>query len=351
MSAAHWVATVAGTLLTIAVIFDVVLTVLHLDLDGPIARLVVRTLWRILLPFANLFGRNRRLILSISGPLMMTTIMLIWATLYLVGFALIYWPQLGHFRSESELGSLGFADALHFSGSTGTVLGFGDISPLEPWLQGLAIVEAGVGFAMLSGIVAWLINLSSGVTQRNMLARRMHDESAGTGDGALLIARRAGSGDGLQNYLQSLADTVQMTREKMRQFPLLDLFYRSRDPLLDPERLIKSIAEVALAARLLAAHHPELRAGAVADDLERGVSGMMISIAEQHLPHDLKQQLLAPNVIDEDRQRLAQMRQVLGIAFDASPTPQQLPLELAARTRIFLRGLDAATHWDRQRPE
>jgi hypothetical protein len=122
MNAWDWIASVGGALLIFTMLVEVVVTVLHPDLDGAIVRAVHRIIWRALILTSRGFRRGRRALLALAGPIMMTATLLVWVGMFIVGFALIVWPHLdAEFLAAEELGRLDFVDALYFSGVTGTV--------------------------------------------------------------------------------------------------------------------------------------------------------------------------------------------------------------------------------------
>lgn len=130
MSVAEWLTTVAGVAIVGAVVTDVFITVLHIDREGPIAATLFQGIWRLTATGARI-GKTalRRSVVAIAGPVMLVAVYAAWIALFIVGFALIYWPHLEHFRAEDALLPLGFGDALSVSGVTATVMGYGDITP------------------------------------------------------------------------------------------------------------------------------------------------------------------------------------------------------------------------------
>nr|WP_281360133.1 potassium channel family protein [Isoptericola halotolerans] len=62
-------------------------------------------------------------------------------------------------------------DALYLSLVSLTTVGYGDITPLTPWLRIAAPVEGLLGFALLTAAVSWVLQVYPALTRRRV--RRM----------------------------------------------------------------------------------------------------------------------------------------------------------------------------------
>jgi hypothetical protein len=342
--------TLAGIALVGLVLLDVTLAVLHLDASGRLGSLVQRGVWRASMATSRRWPASRGRILAAAGPAMVVATYVVWIALFILGFALIYWPFLDRFRAADAVWPLGFVDALYFSGSTGTVLGFGDVTPLTWGLRVVAVAQAALGFALLTATVTYLITIVSGVTERNTLAVRVRDETGGTGDGVELILRSLAteSLDDTRNRLLALAGSLRSLAETMQQFPVLDLFYRSRDPLRDVEPMLRALVDAALTARV-AVQDPSLqRLGLVTEELDAAVGRTMRFIAAQYLPARMQGDLDDPRPGDEDWGRVDAIRARLNdrlpaeIAF-ASTEARTSAAEQASRSRRFFEELERVT--------
>jgi hypothetical protein len=123
-----WPVTALGAVMAIAVLIDVVLSVLHLDLSGPISTGTQRAISRFMVWLSKRFRRARRSLLALIGPAAMVSTLLVWVGLFILAFALMVWPHMNGeaFSSPNDLEPLGFVDALYYSGGTGTELGFAE---------------------------------------------------------------------------------------------------------------------------------------------------------------------------------------------------------------------------------
>jgi hypothetical protein len=348
--------TLVGGAVVLAVVADVFLTVLHIDRDGPIAGLVFRAVGRVMLWLARAVRRVRRSLMALAGPIMLASAFAVWITLFVVGFALLYWPHLAAFHAEGELAGLGFIDAVYFSGATATVLGYGDVTPVRGAFQALAIAQATLGFAILTGVVTYLISVVTGVADRNAVALRLWHETGGTGDGTVIVARSLAGEEpaDLARRLQLLNGELVTVHQKMSHFPILDLHYRSRDARYAPERMIRIAAGVAVAARVAGTDPKWGRIVPAATDLARIVSETMRLIADGRMGRETLGRLENPTRDGSDADALAGVRAQLAAASpELEPTQQDDPavMELVARTRLFLDAADRITGWRLDRPE
>lgn len=163
----------AGVLVVLLVLRDIVHELFHPSGTGSLSNSVRRALWRVF----NVAARRRRGVLAMAGPTMLLTAVLTWAALLALGWALVFLPYMPEqFRFASPLRPAsqgGFADALYFSLITLTTLGFGDITPTQPLLRLLATVEAGIGFALLTAGISWILSIYPVLGRRRTLARRV----------------------------------------------------------------------------------------------------------------------------------------------------------------------------------
>src|SRR5258706_869115 len=81
---------------------------------------------------------NRDKFLSLYGPLALLMLLVVWALLLIVGFALIHW-SFGVQALNDPQGAITFGGELYFSGVTFFTLGYGDILPTQPLARMAAV--------------------------------------------------------------------------------------------------------------------------------------------------------------------------------------------------------------------
>jgi voltage-gated potassium channel Kch len=338
---------IAGTALVLIVLVDVFLTVLHINTDGPVATATFLGVWRSVVVVSRLAPRARRALLALAGPTMIVVVFGVWITLFILGFALIYWPfvDLLHFNPEPAFA--GFLHALYFSGVTATVLGYGDITPVSPVLMVVSFLQSGLGFALLTSIVTYLISIVTGVSERNALALRLWVETDRSGDGVVALARWLPDEEpaDVRSRLQGLVRQAATVQQKMQHFPILDLFYRSRESAYSPEDMIKAAAEIALAARIIAGSPAYRRLRPLAGELGGVVSEMIDLLARQYMSVDARRRLREAVSEPDDERRVDGICKALRDHAPGIPPEHRdgRSLELAARLRLFLDETDILT--------
>jgi hypothetical protein len=167
-----WLATAAGAALVLLVLRDIFHTLGHPAGDGSLSRLILSTIWRL----SRLRGGRGRLS-RLAGPLGVFSVIIVWGTLAVVGWALLYWPSVPAgfvYASVPAAGGTNRAvDAVYISMVTMSTLGFGDIAPAAGWLRIVTPLEALFGFALLTVAVSWVLQIYPALTRRRVLAIRL----------------------------------------------------------------------------------------------------------------------------------------------------------------------------------
>jgi hypothetical protein len=351
MGVGDWIAVVGGGLLMLVALVDLFLTALHPDVDGPVAGAVQGGLWRLLVA-GDRRHRQRRRLMALAGPLMMVATFAVWVLTFMFGFALVVWPFLAEvFQSDPKLGSLGFVDALYFSGTTVSTLGFGDITPASRPLQLLTVVASLSGFSMLTGIVAYLLEVLGSLHSRVRLALRVGEDTDGRHDGAEVLGDWLADEDvgDVRRRLEEWGDLLRDSQDEMHRFPLVSVCYRSRDPHQDPEPAVRAVAQTVIAGLLLASDDRYRRLRTSLRGLDRAVTRFMVVMARQYLSRGLMEKLADAQPSDADRAHIDAVRRRLhdrlGAECDPDDQTMALALELACRARIFLDAFHRLTGW------
>ena len=344
-----------GAVLAAVVVIDVFLTIIHPDHEGAIAKRLQRDTWRVALLFGSRSQKHRRRLLALAGPVMTVATFAVWILLFIVAFAFIFWPFLPDYRSEPELGRLDFVDALYYSGSTVTVLGYGDITPVAGGLKLLTIVASGVGLTLFTAIVTYLIELVSGIDERNRFALRVHDETGGSQKGADLPIRSLGREEliDLRERYDQWAAIARSVQDRLHRYAQASLFYRSQDRVYDPEPALKTAAEASIAGYLLGGDAGR-RLRPASENLDLALTRIFGTLADQYLGDDTVAALENPAPGEEDARFVAlvgdQLRDRLPEGYclsEGDGDSDGRALALAFRTRVTLRQLDRVTGWTR----
>jgi hypothetical protein len=224
---------IGGAGLTLLFLADIFLTVLYARAStGLLAPLWTRALWASLRTVAGLLGRRRGIALSFAGPLIVISLIAFWTLGLTVGAALIIQPQLGQaIRPSSGDTPSDFVTALFVAGNSLSVVGSGNYAPHTPSTRMLFLLNSLIGASVLSLVLSYLVQVYSGLRERNALALTVDLMTAGTGDAAEMLARLGPDGD-LSNAASQLGNLVQplaATKEAHHFYPML-FYFRFTEP-------------------------------------------------------------------------------------------------------------------------
>ncbi|MCB5283336.1 MULTISPECIES: potassium channel family protein [unclassified Arthrobacter] len=165
-----WMFTVLGIALIVLGANDVFHTLLHPSGQGRVSRLCIDSTWRV----AHALGSRA---LSVAGPVAVVAVIVLWAALQALGWALIYFPHVpGGFVyaagvDQSRYGN--FLEALYFSVVTLSTVGFGDVVAIDPWIRMASPLESLIGFGLLTAAVTWFMQIYPALGRRRALAIRL----------------------------------------------------------------------------------------------------------------------------------------------------------------------------------
>lgn len=347
----------AGAALVFLAVRDVLLALAHLDRNGPIGAAVQHVVWRGARALGERWPGRRRELCAAAGPLMLVVTIGTWAACYMVGFALVVWPHLPggfvHMQGGPMAGT--FSEALYFSGTAGTTLGFGDIAPTNGFTRLLAVGEALLGLAMLTGVVSYLLNCTGAAVDRNLATLTIHEEAGAQEDGVGFVIRVVGEeGEAaLGMRLDTITATLRAYYVRAYHYPMVHLYYRSNDPAFDPEPALRTALEAAIAGHLVGARAEARTARASAMHLGRILTRLMRLVAAGFMPPAVRHAIAHPTPGEADRALIAAVRARLRAELPAEDMPatyDEAALALASQGRTFLEALDGLTRWRRDHP-
>jgi Ion channel len=129
--------------------------------------------------------------LSVYGPISVMCLMIIWGTLMVGGFTLIY-RGLGT-RFVGPDGPVGFGTLLYMSGSTFMTLGLGDVTSHEPLGRMFMIFESATGFVFLGLIITYMPLLDQAYASREVGNLLIRSRSGSTPSAVRLLHRYGGA--------------------------------------------------------------------------------------------------------------------------------------------------------------
>lgn len=235
-----WVITVAGGLLVAAALREVFHTLLHPSGVGQLTPAIFRGVWRT----ASRSGARSA---ALAGPLAVVSSILAWTLMVIVGWALVIWPHMPEgFHVSSGIAASAqddLLDAIYVSATALSTLGFGDIVAVQTPLRIALVVEALVGFGLLTASISWVLSLYPALTRGRTLAARINALVSGDGDQARLVE---GYPDGvLALVLHDVSDRLDTTRVDFLQYPSSYFFVAPSPDLSLPQavcRLQRAVA-------------------------------------------------------------------------------------------------------------
>jgi hypothetical protein len=274
-----------------------------------------------------------------------------WISLFILAVALLVWPFPGSYQAEPQLGQLGFLDALYYAGTAVTVLGHGDITPRGGAAKLLAFAASGMGFALFTTIVTYLVEVVSGIDERNRFALRVHDETGGEKLGAVMALRSLGREDveDLRQRYDEWASLLRTVQDRLHRYAHASLFYRSKDRVYDPVPAVRMAAEAAMAGYLLARHEQWRRLEPAVEHLDLAVTRLLGTLADQYLGPVAFEALEAPRPTEDDQRYVKAvddcLADALGDAYCSPDNADERTLAVAYRCRATLTRLDRLIRW------
>ncbi|MDR3797849.1 MAG: potassium channel family protein [Terracidiphilus sp.] len=131
--------------------------------------------------------RKRETVFSFYGPLSLILLLVVWASVMLLGFGLLYFGLGSPFVDAAH--QAGFRSDLYVSGTTIFTLGLGDVTPQNPWARALVILEAGTGLGFLAVVMGYFPVLYSAFSRREVSISLL-DARAGSPPTAAELLRR-----------------------------------------------------------------------------------------------------------------------------------------------------------------
>ncbi len=172
-------------------------------------------------------GNRREYYLSYFGPLSLILLLVVWASVLVVGFALLQWGLGSQFSSPEKVVS--FTTDLYLSGTTFITLGLGDVIPHAGPARFLVVLEAGTGFAFLALVIGYVPVIYQAFSRREINISLL-DARAGSPSTAAEMLRRHCKANNTVELVAYLRDWEKWCAELLEShlsYPVLT-YYRSQ---------------------------------------------------------------------------------------------------------------------------
>lgn len=226
----EWLWTAAGALLLVWVSYDVYTLVLHArGRMGPFSELLSRGIWRLARAAAFRLAKPRRhRLLNRIGPLLSPLLIGIFIMLLIVGFALIYYPRMpAEFNVDKEARGAAWIESIYLSGTTLVTVGYGDISPRTMAMRVVALAEGISGFALITLMVTYLLNVYTALEQKRVVALYFYHQAGAGADVVGLLTHYfvGGRFRRLAATLETAARDLQRLLESHIEHPMIHYFH------------------------------------------------------------------------------------------------------------------------------
>lgn len=229
-----WLLVIVGIALILRGLLEVFFSVPHYDGFGLLTRYLysgtfglVRILTRPLPKKIRAFG------ISLAAPLMVPVPIVFWILLVGLGYALIYFAGMTTNANTFSYSIPGLdassAEAVYFSATAITTVGFGDITPLSTGYQILAVSEALIGFGILTLAITYVLGIYGALQQLGVLSAGLYHQAHDTTEPMEILVPHFPSGEerDLESNLMSVHREIVGIYEGIRHYPIV-YYYHSR---------------------------------------------------------------------------------------------------------------------------
>src|SRR6201991_4653708 len=183
-----------------------------------------RSTWRLRSVFAEWItgDKRRESYLSVFGPLSLLLLLSVWATGIIVGFAMLQWGLQDRLVGQSVVSFLTY---LYMSGTTFFTLGLGDVLAWGRVGRTLVVVEAGLGFAFLGGVISYLPMIYQTFSRREVSISLLDARAGSPPSAGELLRRNGGDMSGLDRLLRDWERWSAELLESHISYPFLVYFH------------------------------------------------------------------------------------------------------------------------------
>jgi transposase InsO family protein len=211
--------------------FEVIILPRRVTRRFRLSRLFYKSLWTLWRFCARLIpGRKvRESAFSIFGPISLLILVAVWAVGLVLSFGLMQYGA-GSALSVAGMTPSFWTDA-YLSGTTFFTLGLGDVVPRSGIARALVVVEAGLGFGFLAGVIGYLPFIYGSFSKREVSISLL-DSRAGTPPTAGELLRRHSYPHGQEALRELLKEWELWCAELMEShlsYPVLAFFRSQHD--------------------------------------------------------------------------------------------------------------------------
>ncbi|HEX2174917.1 MAG TPA: potassium channel family protein [Nocardioidaceae bacterium] len=221
---------IAGVVLVVLVFADALATTMVVAAGaGPLTRRVAGLLWRAML---RLHRRDSRsLLLTVTGPMLLVTTVLLWVTGLWAGWVLVFVGATDVVVDARTGAPAGFWDVVYYTGFTSFTLGTGDYVAATPGWRVVSAIASFTGLFLVTLAITYLISVVSAVVARRALAVAI--TALGTTADNVVLGGWTGHGfsSSYTQHLVTLTEKLAAAAQQHLAYPVLNYFHsRHREP-------------------------------------------------------------------------------------------------------------------------
>ena len=302
-----WLFLVCGIALVLIGLLDVFFAVLNYDGFSFLSSRFYRGIWSLLRATTRpLPDRARHFGLSTGAPLMIPATMLLWMAIEIFGFGFIYYSQTDYFSFTSGSKPT-FPHMVYLSGVTIGTLGYGDITPKNPFFGAVTFTQALIGFSIITLFITYVLNIYQVLQQWNTLSSGLYHQAGGVDNPATLLKPHfpKGKPSGLDATIGGLHQNLTSYYEGARRYPLV-YYFHSRQARRSVPYVFRMASETAAALRWgLPKDHPAAEEPGL-PTLLTGIEEVMRGMRERFVPYYSEEE--KPYFVSYEAFRIAQRK-------------------------------------------
>jgi ion channel len=225
-------AAIAGVILILVVIqdsFESIVLPRRVSRRFRLSRMFYTSTWMLWSSIARKMrpGNRREFYLSYYGPASLLLMLVVWALVLVLSFALIQWGLSSPLNVPAK--DANFGTYLYMSGTTFVTLGLGDVTPMSGLARFLVFVEAGFGFGLLALIIGYIPVIYQAFSHREINISLL-DARAGSPSSATELLRRSYRDRKMDELIQFMREWERWSAELLEShlsYPVLT-YYRSQ---------------------------------------------------------------------------------------------------------------------------
>ena len=224
---------VAIVLIVVWDAFEVIILPRRVTRRFRLSRFFYRNFWRLWKTITRLIPvkKARESAFGIFGPISLLILVAVWAVGLVIGFALMQYGSGSSVNVAVPSATGSFWTDMYLSGTTFFTLGLGDVIPRSSVARALVVVEAGLGFGFLAGVIGYLPFIYGSFAKREVSITLL-DSRAGTPPSAGELLRRHSYPHGADALRELLKEWELWSAELMEShlsYPVLAYFRSQHD--------------------------------------------------------------------------------------------------------------------------